>query len=74
MAKPQALTKTPATQRDVSAEANAQFLQHSLNELLLGEEALTPMSSQMSYIAQQAHQRFNQAANQASMQHLVCSG
>jgi hypothetical protein len=39
----------------VSAEANAQFSQHSLNELLLGEEALTPISSQLYYIAQQAH-------------------
>jgi hypothetical protein len=45
-----------------STEANAQFSQHTLNELLLGEEALTPISSQLSYIAQQAHQRFAQAA------------
>jgi hypothetical protein len=44
----------------VSAEANAQFLQHS--ELLLGDKALTPISSQLSYIGQQTHQRFAQAA------------
>jgi hypothetical protein len=31
----------------VSAEANTQFSQHSLNELLLGEEILTPISSQL---------------------------
>jgi hypothetical protein len=30
--------------------------------LLLGEEALTPISSQLSYIAQQAHPWFAQAA------------
>jgi hypothetical protein len=31
----------------VSAKAPAQFSQHSLNELLHGEEALTPISSQL---------------------------
>jgi hypothetical protein len=49
----------------VSAETNGQFSQHSLNhknELLLGKVTLTPISSQLSYIAQQAHQRFAQAA------------
>jgi hypothetical protein len=48
--------------RVVLAEANAHFSQHSLNEFLLGEEALIPVSSQLSYIARQAHQRFAQAA------------
>jgi hypothetical protein len=55
-------SQTTLEHRDVSAEANAQFSQHSLNELLLGEKTLTPISSQLSYIAQQEHQRLAQAA------------
>jgi hypothetical protein len=53
---------TKLEHRVVSAEANAQFSQQSLNKLLPGEEALTLISSQLSYIAQQAHQRLAQAA------------
>jgi hypothetical protein len=46
----------------VLAEADAQFSQQSLNKLLLDEEALTPISSQLTHIAQPAHQRFARAA------------
>jgi hypothetical protein len=46
----------------VLAEADAQYSQHSLNELLLGGEHLTPISSQLSYIAQQTHQTSAPAA------------
>jgi hypothetical protein len=52
---------TTLEHRVASAEANAQFSQHSLDDWLLGEEALTSISSQLSYIVQQAHQRFAQA-------------
>jgi hypothetical protein len=54
--------RTSLQHRIVSAEANAQISQHSLIELLLGEETLTSISSQLSYIAEQVHQRFAQAA------------
>jgi hypothetical protein len=53
---------TTLEHRVISAETNAQFSQQSLNKFLLGEEALTPICSQVSYVAQQAHQRFAEAA------------
>jgi hypothetical protein len=63
---PLALTKKPATTRSsIASYRQRQTLstrQHSLNELLLGEVALTPIRRQLSYIAQQAHQRFAQTA------------
>jgi hypothetical protein len=66
MAMPLALTNKPATLYCAGIalywQSNAQFMQHSLDKLLLGEETLTPISCQSPYIAQQAHRRFAQAA------------
>jgi hypothetical protein len=54
-------SRTTLKHRVLPAEAHTQLTQHSLNKLLLGEETLATISRQLSYIAQQAHQRFAQA-------------
>jgi hypothetical protein len=48
---------TTLQHRIVPAEAHAEFPHHSLNKLLFGEEALTPISSQLPYVPHQAYQR-----------------
>jgi hypothetical protein len=42
-------SRTTLHHRVVSAEASVHFLQHSLNKLLLGDEALAPIRCQLSY-------------------------